>query len=93
MQSVMCDVIKIGLKGRMRGELGKKTLKRDGFKHMFLTSHITLSKSPGMYRDGFESPPISWCKQNCCYVSYAILIVSVGECLGPKQALQFTMVS
>ena len=32
LESVMCDDIKIRLNGRMRGEVGNKTLKRDEFR-------------------------------------------------------------
>ena len=43
-ESVMCDVIKILLKKEEREEKGeRKTLTRDGFRRIFITSHMTLS--------------------------------------------------
>ena len=46
-ESVMCDVIKIRIKGRMRGEVGKETPKKEiDNRRIFMTSHITLSTVP-----------------------------------------------
>ena len=43
-ESVMCDVIKIRLKGRMRGDLVKETHKEEmGNRRILMTSHMTLS--------------------------------------------------
>ena len=42
----MCDVIKIRLKRGMKGEVGKETpKKRDGPRHIFMRSHMTLSSA------------------------------------------------
>ena len=44
LETVMCDVIKLRLKGRDKRRSGKgNSLKRDGFRHIFMTLHMTLS--------------------------------------------------
>ena len=47
MESIMCDVIKYVLKGRLRGEVGKETPKKEiDNRRIFMTSHMTLSADP-----------------------------------------------
>ena len=41
----MSDVIKIRLKGGIGGEMDKVTLKKDGFRCIFMTSQMTLSST------------------------------------------------
>ena len=43
MENVTCDVMKICLKGRIRGEVRKETLKKDGFRRIFITSQMAFS--------------------------------------------------
>ena len=42
----MSDIIKIRLKKKNERRSGKKTLKKDGSKNIFMTSHMILSVSP-----------------------------------------------
>ena len=46
-ESVTCDVIEIRLKRKNERRSGKgNSLKRDGFRRIFMTSQLTLSVSP-----------------------------------------------
>ena len=45
-ECVMSDVIKIRLKRKDERRRGKKTPKRDGFRNIVMTSHMTLFVSP-----------------------------------------------
>ena len=47
LESVMCDVIKISLKGGMRGELGMETPEKEmDNRRISMTSHMTISTYP-----------------------------------------------